>query len=74
MTRLSLSLVLREQALVFVQALCGHKTRWSACPSQAVQPTHEADGGITYEANPDFLEHTRREVFSSRQEQLLWDD
>ena len=32
-------------------------------PSQAVRPTHEADGGITYEVDPDFLEHVRREVF-----------
>jgi len=72
MTRLSLSLILCGQALVFVQALCRHKTRWSACPSQAVQPTHEADGGITYEADPDFLEHVHREA--CRQGELPWDD
>jgi len=34
--------------------------------------THEIDGGITYEADPDFLEHVHREA--CRQEQLLWDD
>jgi len=43
-------------------------------PPRQTRPSHEIGGGITYEANPDFLEHTRREVFSSRQEQLLWDD
>ena len=43
-------------------------------PSQAVRPTHEADSGVTYEADPDFIEHVRREVFSSEQGQLLWDE
>jgi len=27
-----------------------------------VRPTYEADGGITYEADPDFLEHVHREA------------
>ena len=74
MTRLFWSLVLCGQELVFVLALGGHKARWSACPSQAVQPTYEADGGITYEADPDFLEHLHHEIFSSEQGQLLWDE
>ncbi len=43
-------------------------------PSQAVRPTHEADSGITYEADPDFLEHLHHEIFSSEQGQLLWDE
>ncbi len=40
--------------------------------SQPVRPKHEADGGITYEADPDFLEHARREA--CRQGELPWDD
>ena len=40
-------------------------------PSQAVRPTHEADGGITYEVDPDFLEHTRRETY--KQPERRWD-
>ena len=54
-------------------------------PSQAVRPTHEANGGITYEADPvfaqgfvaaspDFLEHLHHEIFRSEQGQLLWDE
>jgi hypothetical protein len=39
-----------------------------------VRPTHEADSGITYEADPDFLEHLHHEIFSSEQGQLLWDE
>jgi len=39
-----------------------------------VRPTHETDGGITYEVDPDFLEHARREVLSSKQPELPWDD
>jgi len=31
-----------------------------------------ADGGITYEVDPDFLEHVRRE--GCRQPELPWDD
>ena len=37
-------------------------------PSQAV------NGGITYEADPDFLEYFHHEIFSSEQSQLLWDE
>jgi len=48
---------------MFVKALLRHETRWSARPSQAVQLTHEADGGITYEVAPDFLEHVHYAVF-----------
>ena len=29
---------------------------------------------LTYEADPDFLEHLHHEVFSSEQGQLLWDE
>ena len=43
-------------------------------PSQGVRPTHEADGGITCEVDPDFPEHARRKVFSSEQPELPWDD
>jgi hypothetical protein len=37
-------------------------------------PTHEVNGGITYEADPDFLEHLHHDIFSSEQGQLLWDE
>jgi len=37
-----------------------------------VQLAHGADGGITYEVDPDFLEHIHREA--CEQGQLLWDD
>ena len=30
--------------------------------SRPARPTHDADGGITYEVDPDFLEHVRREA------------
>jgi len=39
-----------------------------------VRPTHEVDGGITCEVDPGFLEHVRREAFSSEQPELRWDD
>jgi len=39
-----------------------------------VRPTHEANGGIAYEAAPDFLEHLHHEIFGSEQGQLLWDE
>ena len=41
-------------------------------PRQPAQPTHEADGGITYEVDPDFLEHVRREA--CQKPELPWDD
>jgi hypothetical protein len=41
-------------------------------PSPGVRPTHEADGGFTYEVDPDFLEHAHREA--CEQPELLWDD
>jgi len=40
-------------------------------PSQAARPTHDADGGITYEVDPDFLEHVRREA--REEPELPWD-
>jgi hypothetical protein len=30
--------------------------------SQTEWPTQDADGGITYEVDPDFLEHLRHEA------------
>ena len=32
-------------------------------PCRPERPTHDADGGITCEVDPDLLEHARREVF-----------
>jgi len=31
-------------------------------PCRPARPTHDADGGITYEVDPDFLEHLRHEA------------
>ena len=60
--------------LCLFRRCAGIKFAGQLYPSQAMQPTHEADGGITYEVNPDFLEHLHREIFSSEQGQLLWDE
>ena len=32
------------------------------------------DSRLTYEVDPDFLEHLHHEIFSSEQGQLLWDE
>ena len=67
-------LVLRTFAARLARGLLPRGPPRKTRPSQGVRPTHEADGGITYEVDPDFLEHASREVFSSEQPELPWDD
>ncbi len=40
-------------------------------PSRPVRSIPEMDGGVTYEVDPDFLEHARREQFGPPQ--LPWE-
>ena len=68
---------LGSEGVEFACRICGRLTYRSCQESSRLNdriPSHEANVGITYEADPDFLEHFHHEIFSGEQGQLLWDE